>query len=66
MVDKRIIDDNFIERTEKFLEDFMIDMYPKKDHYIARKYFRELFQKLVPKYFCICDKDNGSENIQNE
>lgn len=53
---KKTEDDNITnELMDKFLDDFMSNMYPKKDHIIARKYFRELFQKLIPKYFCVCE-----------
>jgi len=44
------------EPIKNFLDDFMLDMYKGNDHIIARKYFHELFERLIPKYFCICDK----------
>jgi hypothetical protein len=58
--------DKFIGRTEDFLDDFMKDMYPKKDHTIAREYFRELFKKLLPRYFCIYGEkeDKNQESIK--
>jgi hypothetical protein len=43
----------------------MKDMYPKKDHTIAREYFRELFKKLIPKYFSNELKEGrNQENIK--
>ncbi len=45
---------DFDDQIKKFLDDFIDDMYKGKDHIVARKYFYELFKKLIPKYFCIC------------
>jgi hypothetical protein len=47
------------ERVNKFLDDFMLDMYKGHDHSIARKYFHDLFNELIPKYFCICEHDKN-------
>lgn len=51
---------DFKEPVKNFLDDFMLDMYQGNDHIIARKYFLELFERLIPKYFCICsEKENN-------
>lgn len=42
---------NYRDCIQKFLNEFMADMYKGKDHIIARKYFDDLFSKLLPKYF---------------
>lgn len=39
------------EHIEKFLDDFMFIQYKGKDHIIARQFFRETFNDLIPKYF---------------
>ncbi len=54
---------SYEEQVKKFLDDFMFDMYKGNDHIIARKYFHDLFNKLVPKYFCICE--HGSSEIES-
>lgn len=59
-------EDNLNERIEKFLDEFMTEMYPKKDHYIARKYFRELFQRLIPKYFKIRGGNAGKNFLSKK
>ena len=50
----KVNDEDLIER---FLDDFMYNMYKGNDHIIARKYFRGLFHQLVPKYFCLEKQD---------
>ncbi len=44
----------------KFLYAFIFDMYKGHDYIVARKYFRDLFNELIPKYFCICDNDKSN------
>lgn len=39
------------EYIEKFLDDFMFIQYKGNDHIIARQFFRETFNDLIPKYF---------------
>lgn len=39
------------ENIEKFLDDFILIQYKGKDHIIARQFFRETFNELIPKYF---------------
>ncbi len=57
---------DFEEQIKNFLDDFMLDMYKGKDHIIARKYFQELFKRLIPKYFCICEeKESDAEAKPN-
>ncbi len=46
-------------QINKFLDAFMFDMYKGHDHIVARKYFRDLFNELIPKYFCICENDKS-------
>jgi|YelNatPaOPRAMG01_1025707.scaffolds.fasta_scaffold16989_2 hypothetical protein len=45
------------EQVNKFLDEFMDVMYKGNDHIVARKYFRDLFNMLIPKYFCICESE---------
>ena len=44
-------------QIKNFLDDFMLNMYKGNDHIIAGKYFHELFERLIPKYFCICNEE---------
>lgn len=46
---------NYDEQIKKFLDEFIEFMYKGHDHIIARKYFGDLFNKLIPKYFCLCE-----------
>lgn len=39
------------ENIEKFLDDFMLLQYKGYDYIIARNFFREIFNELIPKYF---------------
>lgn len=52
------------EHIQKFLDDFMLDMYKGNDHIIARKYFNDLFNRLIPKYFCICEHERSEADIK--
>lgn len=45
------------KQIEKFLDEFISIIYKGNDHIVARKYYRELFLKLIPKYFCLCDDE---------
>ncbi|HSD64754.1 MAG TPA: hypothetical protein VLB50_13210 [Ignavibacteriaceae bacterium] len=47
-------------QIEKFLDEFISIIYKGHDHIVARKYYRELFQQLIPKYFDL----KFSERIQ--
>lgn len=38
-------------QIEKFLDEFISIIYKGHDHIVARKYYRDLFQQLIPKYF---------------
>jgi hypothetical protein len=53
------------EQVNKFLDEFMNYMYKGNDHIIARKYFCDLFNELIPKYFCICDHDKMGSKSEN-
>ncbi len=55
----KVLSEEYDEQIKKLLDDFMLDMYKGNDHIIARKYFHDLFNKLIPKYFCICDCAEG-------
>jgi len=50
-------------QIKKFLDDFMLDMYKGNDHIIARKYFNDLFSKLIPRYFCICEHESNEAEV---
>ena len=39
------------EHIEKFLDEFMLIEYKGRDHIVARAYFRETFNELIPKFF---------------
>lgn len=41
------------QQIEKFLDEFISIIYKGHDHIVARKYYRELFQQLIPKYFAL-------------
>lgn len=47
-------------RIEEFLDEFISVIYRGHDHIVARKYYRELFQQLIPKYFRLKDKEKDS------
>ncbi|MHB8580398.1 MAG: hypothetical protein ACYDA4_11145 [Ignavibacteriaceae bacterium] len=57
MEENKIIQITYEEQVNKLLNEFMNDMYKGHDHIIARKYFHDLLNELIPKYFCICDHD---------
>ena len=48
-------------QIEKFLDEFISIIYKGHDHIIARKYYRELFQQLIPKYFALYEKDKKKQ-----
>jgi hypothetical protein len=43
--------DRMEEQIDKFLDEFISVIYKGHDHIIARKYYRDLFRELIPKYF---------------
>jgi hypothetical protein len=55
----KIINTEFNARIEEFLNEFISTIYRGHDHIIARKYYHELFQSLIPAYFCICSEDKA-------
>lgn len=59
MEDNKTLQAIYEEQVNKLLDEFMFDMYKGNDHIVARKYFRDLFNKLIPKYFCICENDKS-------
>lgn len=59
MEEDKIISPEFNARIEEFLNAFITTIYRGHDHIIARKYYRELFQSLIPEYFCICSGDKA-------
>ncbi len=51
------------QQIEKFLDEFISIIYKGHDHIVARKYYRDLFQQLIPKYFALRILDrNWEEN----
>ncbi len=46
-------------QVKRFLDDFMLDMYRGNDHIIARKYFNDLFHRLLPKYFYVYEHNES-------
>jgi len=56
----------YADYINKFLNEFMLDMYKGHDHAIARKYFHDLFNELIPKYFCVCaDSKKNMRTVNN-
>ena len=55
MADNKTVKENSPNRLEdqidKFLDEFISVIYKGHDHIIARKYYRDLFRELIPKYF---------------
>lgn len=49
--------DRFDDQIDKFLDEFISVIYKGHDHIIARKYYRDLFRELIPKYFVLSIKD---------
>ena len=50
---------SFEAQIDNFLSEFMNSMYKGHDHIIARKYFRDLFNELIPKYFCVIEEEKS-------
>ncbi len=65
MEEENITSDEFEQQIKMFLDDFMLDMYRGNDHIIARKYFNDLFHKLLPKYFCACEDIDSEVESKN-
>lgn len=55
--------EEFNYRVEDFLDEFISIIYRGHDHIVARKYYRDLFQQLIPKYFCL--KDEEKDDLMN-
>ena len=53
---------NYDEQIRKFLDEFIAIIYKGHDHIVARKYYHELFKKLIPKYFALYDEERKIEN----
>jgi len=51
---------DYEEQINKFLDEFISIIYKGHDHIVARKYYRELFRDLIPKYFALI-KDEKKE-----
>lgn len=47
----------FEDQIDKFLDEFISVIYKGHDHIIARKYYRDLFRELIPKYFTLSIED---------
>ncbi len=55
----------FNDQIEKLLDEFITVIYKGHDHIIARKYYRELFNQIIPKYFCLCEEIKDlNENVK--
>jgi hypothetical protein len=52
---------DYQDQIEKFLDEFISIIYKGHDHIIARKYYRELFQQLIPRYFALYEKDKKKQ-----
>lgn len=48
--------ENLKKQIDKFLDEFILIEYKGKDHIIARRHYREVFYKLIPKYFSSKEK----------
>lgn len=61
VTDNKTVNDNnrdrFDDQIDKFLDEFISVIYKGHDHIIARKYYRDLFRELIPKYFVLSIKD---------
>ncbi len=57
MEENKPISPEFNGQIEKLLDEFITVIYKGHDHIIARKYYRELFNQLIPRYFCICQEN---------
>lgn len=58
------MNDQMKKCIKEFLDDFMFIQYRGNDHIIARQFFRETFDELIPKYFE--PKDSSMEkNVTN-
>ncbi len=53
MEDGNTVQGEYEKQIEKFLDEFISIIYKGHDHIVARKYYRELFQQLIPKYFSL-------------
>jgi hypothetical protein len=51
---------DYNDQMKKLLDEFISIIYKGHDHIIARKYYRDLFQQLIPKYFCLCKEDQAT------
>lgn len=49
-------------QIESFLDEFISIIYRGHDHIVARKYYRDLFQQIIPKYFDM----KTSESAENQ
>ena len=67
MEDGNTVQGEYEKQIEKFLDEFISIIYKGHDHIVARKYYRELFQQLIPKYFSLHElqeKQNEKLNIK--
>ena len=62
MVYDNINSSEYNKQIEKFLDEFISIIYKGNDHIVARKYYRELFNKLIPKYFSLKAEEKAKEN----
>ena len=50
------------DQIDKFLDEFIGIIYSGHDHIVARKYYRDLFRQLIPKYFCLYENKKEKES----
>lgn len=59
MEEYKYLQAEYEKQIGKFLDEFMFIMYKGNEHIIARKYYHDLFNELIPKYFCTCKNDDS-------
>ncbi len=59
MEQNKPISPEFNDQIEKLLDEFIAIIYKGHDHIIARKYYRDLFNQLIPRYFCVCKENRN-------
>jgi len=65
MEQSKPISPEFNDQIEKLLDEFIAVIYKGHDHIIARKYYRELFNQIIPEYFCLCEeKKDHHDNVK--
>lgn len=63
MEKESVVSQEFANQIQRFSDECIKVMYKGHDHIIAKKYYLELFNELIPKYFCICKKGNSEKTV---